>query len=450
MPNIDWEKKQEETYELIQQLIQNKCVNPPGNEIRNIKTIAAFLEKRDIPYQIFKSAENRGNLLAKIPGTITSAPSLMFGPAHVDVVPIENKEEWIVDPFSGKIKDGCIWGRGALDMLFIVAAQVQAFTILHEEGFKPKGDLKLLIVSDEEVGGEFGAEWMVKNHPELITVDYALTEAGGIPIEPGKLGYFTGEKGASARRIIVKGEPGHASIPFGSTNPTTKIAMIIQRLTNYKPTIETKYIKELANGLGIGLFQKILMTIKFFLPLALRLLKKRSLTTAKVLHSLSRMTVTPTVINGGEKVNVIPGKASIEVDIRTLPGQDSTYIENELTTILGDLAEEVEIEEIFSSYGNASPTNTPFTDILNETVNELLPQNKLIPFLNPGATDARFMRQKIQADAYGFSLFNPELSMGDFSNLQHGTNERISLKTVDLTLKAYYIVAKRFAQKITK
>ena len=174
-----------EATQLLITLIQNECINPPGNELKSIRVIEKYLTDRNVPCQVFESAPNRGNLIAEIKGT-GERPSLMFGPSHVDVVPIGNDSAWEVDPFSGIIKDDHIWGRGTTDMLFLVVAQVQAFIHLHEEGFKPKGDLKLCIVADEEVGGTYGTKWLMENQSDFMKVDYALSEAGGIPIAPGR------------------------------------------------------------------------------------------------------------------------------------------------------------------------------------------------------------------------------------------------------------------------
>ncbi|MHA2272864.1 MAG: M20/M25/M40 family metallo-hydrolase [Candidatus Hodarchaeales archaeon] len=235
----------EETANLLVKLIQSKCVNPPGNEMRSIKTIEAFLTAKGIDCQVFESAPDRGNLVAKIKGN-GQGPRLMFGPSHVDVVPVENPDDWTVDPFSGEIKDGEIWGRGALDMLLIVATQVQAFA---------KGELTLLVVADEEAGGHYGAEWMVKNHWELIQTDFAVTEFGGASIVPGKFFLTVGEKGATPKRITFKGTPGHGSMPYGSDNAVNKAARAIDLLTDYcdsKIPLNTEYLSYLIKGLDRG------------------------------------------------------------------------------------------------------------------------------------------------------------------------------------------------------
>ena len=445
------EKYVKESVILLSELIQNKCVNPPGNELRSIHSIQHFLQERDIQCQVYESASNRGNLVARISGT-NDGPKLMFGPAHVDVVPVENPDEWEVDPFSGTVKDGYVWGRGALDMLYIVVTQVQAFIQLQQENFQPKGDLILLIVSDEEAGGAFGAEWMLKNHPEEVKTDYLVTEAGGLSIAPGKLAFMIGEKGGAWKRITFKGTPGHGSMPFDSDNAAHKAAQGIIKIREYcdsKIPLTTEYLGYLARGLNLGFIQRLMLTNKRLLPFTLNNLKKRDPQMAKVIHGLSRMTLSPNIIHGGTKVNVIPAATYIDVDIRTLPGQDDNYVVTHLKKALGDLAEETSIESMtveeggFTSYGNASPASSEFVSAMEKSVKEIFPDSILVPFIMPAVSDCRFFRER-GVEAYGFSLFDPETPMSHLANLAHGTDERISIKTLELSQKVYFNLAKIF------
>ena len=437
-----------ETISLLSELIQNKCVNPPGNEMKSIQTIQRVLHEHGIESQVIESAPNRGNLVARIPGT-GSGPRLMFGPAHVDVVPVENVDAWSEDPFSGIVKEGYVWGRGALDMLFIVAAQVQAFIKLHEEGFQPKGDLILLVVSDEEAGGTYGAGWMVKNHPELVNTDYAVTEAGGISIAPGKILYMTGEKGAARKRISFRGKAGHGSMPSGSDNAIVKLSEAVTRLSRYDPPTTTKYLSHVADGLGLGFIQRLMLTNSSLLPITLNRLRSREPMMAMLIHGLSRMTISPNIVHGGVKVNVIPENAYVDLDIRTLPGQDEEYVMSQLRQALGPMADEAIIEAPvgaesgFMSHGSASPSQSKFVDAMERAVRKEMPNGTLVPLIMPGASDCRFLREQ-GAEAYGFSLFDPETPPSQLTDLAHGANERISIKTLELTQKVYYHLAKDF------
>lgn len=441
--------KIKETITLLSELIQNKCVNPPGNELKSIQSIQSFLLERNIESQIFESAPNRGNLVARISGK-KKGPRLMFGPSHVDVVPVADPDSWNVDPFSGIVKDGYVWGRGAMDMLFIVATQVQAFSQLHQENFRPEGDLILFIVCDEEKGGDFGTDWMWKNHPEKIQADYAVSEHGGLFIAPGKAVFMIGEKGAVQKRITFQGTSGHGAMPFGVDNALVKASMAVQRLSNFNAPISTVYLSYLAEGLGLSSFKRFMISNKFLLGYALNKMKVNSPTLARVAHGLSRMTISPNIVLVDEpKINVIPSKVDVDVDIRPLPGQDENYILNQLKRALGSLAEEATIKSLeyeeggFESYGNESPVKSPFVSALEQAVEQVIPETTLVPFIYPPATDLRFFRNQGTA-AYGFSLFDPDTPVSHLVDLSHGENERVSIKTLEMSQNVYYNLAKVF------
>ncbi len=456
MTSKDISNELDEAVELFQELIRNKCVNPPGNEMKSIKTIEKFLKNKGINCEIFESASNRGNLVAKIEGTVGNHPGLIFGPSHVDVVPVTKPEKWDVDPFAGEIKDGSIWGRGAIDMLFIVATQVCAFARLSEEKFQPKGDFILLIVADEETGGEFGAKWMIENKPDIINIGkrkmYSVTESGGMKIAPGKYIFITGEKGAAWKVLKFKGTPGHGSMPFASDNAVLKASEAALLLTDYcdnKIPVETKYLANLVKGMGMNIFVRFAITNKRLLPLFLKLLKKKNPQMSKLLHSLSRMTISPNIIEGGSKTNIIATNAELRLDIRTLPEHDEEYVLKHIKKGLGKLSDEVVIEEpkdegIFSS-GSESPIKSEFVTAMEKAIAKELPFKSMVPLIGMGATDGRFLRRK-GIDNYGFALFDPELPMNHYIDLTHGVNERITIKTVELSLKVYYNLAKEFLE----
>ncbi|UYP46274.1 Succinyl-diaminopimelate desuccinylase [Candidatus Lokiarchaeum ossiferum] len=441
----------DETVNLLSKLIQNRCVNPPGTELVNIKTIGEYLSTKGVEYQIFESAPNRGNLWAKLSGT-SDAPSMMFGPSHVDVVPIAKPKAWTVDPFAGEIKDGFVWGRGAMDMLFIVATQTVAFAQLHQEKFQPKGDLILFIVADEEAGGTFGVNWMLEHHPDLLKVDFCVSEMGGAALDEGKVVFMLGEKGGAWKKITFTGTPGHGSMPYASDNAAVKAAKAILRIRKYGDSqipLTTEYLTYLADGLGMGKLQKFMITTPLLLPMTLKLLNKKDPNTAKIVHSLSRMTMSPNMVSGGVKANVIPAETSIVVDIRTLPGQDDVYVMKHLQKALGDLALKARIEAIseedggIASSGNASVPQSNFVSAMQEAVNQEIPGSTLVPFLMPGVTDMRYFRDR-GAQCYGFSLLDPKTSTKDMAGLPHGVDERIRIRTVELTLKVYYNLAQIF------
>ncbi|MHA1511907.1 MAG: M20/M25/M40 family metallo-hydrolase [Promethearchaeota archaeon] len=416
--------------------------------MKSIRLIEDLLKSKGIECNVFETAPNRGNLIARIKGA-ADGPRLMFGPSHVDVVPVPNPEKWSVDPFGGEIKDGFIWGRGALDMLFISATQIQAFIQIHEEGIT-KGELILFIVSDEEAGSIYGVKWMMDNHPELIEADYSFSELGGFPLSKNKLVCVIGEKGGAFKKLTFSGTPGHGSMPYASDNAVVKASKAILRIQNYcdnKIPITTEYLKYLADGMGMSKIQKVMVTTKFLVPITQKLLRKKDPQSAINIHSLSRMTMSPNMVKGGIAPNVIAANASVVVDIRTLPGQDDEYVLKHLKKALGDLAGETEITQLekeeggISSVGNVSEASSEFISLMEKAVNMELPGSKLVPTLMPMVTDMRFMREK-GTQSYGFSLLDSNFTTKDMKNLIHGIDERVRLTTVELSLKVYYNVAK--------
>ena len=441
---------QDEIIELLRNLIRNRCVNPPGGEMRSIQTVNRFLESYGIQAEVFESAPERGNLLAEIEGS-SNHPSLMLGPAHVDVVPVEDETKWTNPPFEGIVRDGFVWGRGALDMLSIVACQTVVFAHLHQSGFKPKGPLKLLIVADEEALGKYGANWMIKNHPEKVEVDYLVTEVGGYTIAENRTSFTYGEKGTAWSRIHFRGKEQHGSMPFLMDNAIAKMGEAVHQLINYQPPRDTSIIKLFLNAMDISGFQKFMLTHKRLLPTALRFASKRGIAMAKFLHAISQMTISPNVCQGGSKINIVPGYAHVDIDIRTLPGQDEHYVLMHLQKALKPMLDQVEITPVpeekggQTNYGSASEPESAFVNLMEQIVKDLKgPDFKLVPMVAPAATDCRFFRKEFGTQAYGFGLFDDSLAMNEIIGLIHGDDERVSLGTLDLTSQAYMELVKRF------
>ncbi|MFN2144076.1 MAG: M20/M25/M40 family metallo-hydrolase, partial [Anaerolineales bacterium] len=222
---------------LLQKLIQFDTTNPPGNERACVEFIQGLLEEKGIHCDLYGRTPERPNLVARIKGRGEAAPLLLYG--HVDVVTTAG-QKWQYPPFEGQIADGFIWGRGALDMKEGVAMQVSAFLRLHEEGYSPAGDVILLVLSDEEVGGEFGASFMVEEHPEVFkNVRYALGEFGGFNITFGGKRFYpiqVAEKQICTLELVIRGIAGHgSSIVEGSASG--KLATVLDRLNNHRTPV---------------------------------------------------------------------------------------------------------------------------------------------------------------------------------------------------------------------
>ena len=433
----------------MQKLVQNKCVSPPGNEMPSIRTIESFLKNNGINSIITETAPNRGNLFAKIPGTDPTVDAMLLGPSHVDVVPISNPDEWTTDPFGGEIKNGFIYGRGVLDMLFIVAAQVIAFSKIFNDKIELKGDLMLLIVSDEESGAEYGTKHFFDNNLSLFGdlnkhKVFCITEGGGQVLYNKLLLLRTGERGVAWKRLVFKGIPGHGAFPYKKNSALEQASKAVTQLSKYihneMPTdftLTKDYLEALAEFEPD--IKNLLTTKNFKKDLEAFHLKNKEL--ASTTFAITHLTFSPNVMNSGVKVNTVPGKAVLDVDVRPLPNHDKEYTELHLKNALGDLNPEIIplLPEDSGTYGSLSP-QTPnksnFVKLIHESVKMELPDIKVIPSIVGGGTDARFCRNA-GMDAYGFAVRNPDLSLDDFGPA-HGIDEKIDLKSIDLTLKCYY------------
>ena len=436
---LNEEKAKDEVISLLQTMIRNACVNDGvhAEEMRNIETLAKYFDSYKISYEIFESKPGRGNLLATFG---EGKPRVMFGPSHVDVVPA-NEAEWEVPPFSAEIRDGYIWGRGAVDMLNTVASQAVAFAHLTANPeFKPKGTLMFAAVSDEEAGGIWGVKWLLENHPDKFSADYTMSEAGGLPIKEGtkKFLYQIGEKGMYPIRMKAKGIPGHGSVPLASDNALLKITEAMTKLGQYKtPLVILPFWKEFVNSLDLPFLQRKLLTSKIFLPRIITKLVKKRDPMGPFIHSLTTMTISPNHVYGSLKLNVVPGEAYGEVDIRLLPGQDDEYAKKHIRKALGEkLYNELEFEVPFYNPGNDSPTNTPLWKAIEKSVQELIPGSEIVPFVLPAVTDSRYYRARGTV-SYGAALFDPNESMKGVMNLAHGRNERISINSLWLSTQFF-------------
>jgi len=351
------------------------------------------------------------------------------------VVPV-NPDGWDRDPFGGELVDNEIWGRGAVDMLNLTAGQAVAFRTLANQGFKPRGDLIFFAVADEESGSAHGARWMADHHYADIKADYVLTENGGLHSGPDTapaISVNVAEKGVAWRRLTVSGTPGHGSMPYRTDNALVKAAAVIQRLAEYQPAArfhELWRARVEAMGLPEEAKQQLLdedQVDEFLANLP-------SAATASHLHACTHATFSPNVGHAAGKTNVIPDQVSIEVDIRTLPGDLS--VADHLREALGDLADHVETEVLINDASSASRIDTPLWDSLERAINKPFPSARLNPQFSVGFTDARVYREH-GAVVYGAGLLSPTIDAGEFGRRFHGHNERIDVESLRLTTQMY-------------
>ena len=434
------------TVELLQTLIRNECVNDgttlSGHETKNADVLQSYVEGPGVVVERWEPTPGRASFVARLEGRDPSAPSLCLM-GHTDVVPV-HAHGWTRDPFGGELvrdADGVeeVWGRGAVDMLNLTASMAVAFKDLAERGVRPRGDLLYFAVADEEAGSAHGARWVADHHPDSIRCDYLLTESGGLhdgsPEAPA-IGVTVGEKGVAWRRLRVHGTPGHGSMPFRIDNALVKAAAVVQRLSEYRPAPRFHELwpaRVESMNLPPELKQALLDPAR--IDAALDALP--NVGAAAHLHACTHTTFSPNLIDGGVmKANVIPDSITLDVDVRTLPGEGTAEVEAHLRAALGDLADHVEVEILLDDPASISRTDTPLWDALQRAVSVPFPGARLAPQFSVGFTDARVFRE-LGAISYGAGLFSPNVDAAEFGRRFHGHDERVDVESLGLTVELW-------------
>ena len=424
-----------EPTELLRTMIRNACVNDDtvgsGQEIRNVAALENYFAGSSLSCRRFEAAPGRTSLVARIEGRDRSAPTLLLM-GHTDVVPA-NPAGWRRDPFGGELVDGIVWGRGATDMLNLTATMAVATRRLAVSGFRPRGTLIYLAVADEEAGGLYGAQHLTRHALDAVRADYVITESGGVPVPtpsgPG-LPLTVGEKGVNWRRIVVRGTPGHGSRPFRSDNALVTAAEVVRRIAVYQPKarildVWRDYVaavqpdRELAAALTDP--ERVLDAAR----------RMESLGLAQMAHASTHTTFSPNLVRGGSKVNTVPDRVEIDVDIRALPGVTSEDVEIMLREALGDLADVVTIEGQ-GREGSLSSFDTPLADAIRRVAGKLAPGSRVVPSMSTGGTDARFFRWR-NIPSYGFGLHSTRIPYTQYPIMFHGNDERVDTESLRLS-----------------
>jgi acetylornithine deacetylase/succinyl-diaminopimelate desuccinylase-like protein len=382
----------DEAVELLQRLLRLNTVNPPGNETLAAELLRAYLEANGVEVELYSRKPERANLVARLRGG--DGPSLCFL-SHTDTV-VADPAEWSRDPWSGDLADDHVWGRGALDMKNQVAASAVAIASLAREGFKPAGDLVFVAAADEEVGENYGLQWLCSEHPDAVRVDYAINEGGGERVEYGGRAFYlcaAAEKMSSPVKVTVHGRSGHASMPGIADNALVKAAPLIERLAAYRP--EPSIGPEVAGFLDAVLGEQppageVLARLAEIDPLAV-----------ETIEPLLSFTLSPTMIEASQRRNVIPGTVELVVDRRLLPGQSPDDVEPIMRQILGN-GGDYDLETIERAGGTRSSLDTPLWRGIASWVEETEPGAKLAPLCCSGFTDSHWLREAFGTAAYGF------------------------------------------------
>ena len=456
-PNLNWQAIGAETIQLLQGLIRLDTSNPPGNEMAAAEHIARVLRANGVHPVVVETAPGRGNVVARLKGDGSAAPLLLY--FHTDVVPVE-RQHWTVDPFGGLVRDGFVYGRGALDMKGIGAMQLAVFLALarrlragsDSSAAAPlRRDLILAATADEENDTDQGMGVLVRRHADLIRAEYGLSEFGGYSmVVDGKRFYpiQTAEKGNVWMRMQARGRPGHGSVPHDD-NAVVHLARAVHRLSQIKlPVHMTRtaraYIAGLADGIGGSQGARLRAALapnanvqSFVLEHALG-----DDGLASELRAITHNTVTPTGLRAGVKTNVIPSLAEAALDCRTLPGFDVPDLLGELRAGLGDEAGQVSFELDSAMPAVEFNFDTPLFALMSETLRRHDPAGIPVPFMLTGATDAKLVAQ-LGTLCYGFSPM--KFAPGErFSDRVHGHDERISIDSLAWGVRVLYDVVFQF------
>ncbi len=436
----DAKRLSEEAQKHLIELIKIDTTNPPGNETAACEYIKKQLAEVGLESEILESAPGRGNIVCRIRGDGSKRPLTIA--SHLDVVPAA-KEYWSVDPFSGAVKDGCIWGRGSLDMKCTVALHMVTAMEMHRRKAPMKRDLIFLAVADEEMSGLNGMGWMLNNHFDKIDCEIELNEGGGyaIPLD-GKNVYFcqTAEKGVCWFKLTTRGESGHGAVPR-TDNALVKMSKAIKILAEPLPPRRTKIVSRIIDELAgkvLG-FPKNIAIRQIFNPLLsntiLGAIRSANKDVGETISAMMRDTISPTILRAGNKENVIPEKCEAVIDCRILPGQTAEGFKKFLQS-------KVDVDDIsLLLEAVPDPTESPIETELYKAVERVIakhdPAGVVVPFLMTGATDSRFLRTK-GITAYGFMPFKSAMPPDAYLPTIHGVDERVPIDGIDFGARVMF------------
>ena len=438
---IDWPRYQDMAVELMQQYLRINTSNPPGNEIEAARFFKKIFDQHGIENEIFEYKPGRANIIARLKGNGSKRPIILL--SHTDVVTAE-PTAWEVDPFSGVIKNGAIWGRGALDMKGEGLFHLMTMILLKQEGATLSRDVIFLGTADEEVDDE-GSLWMIANKAHLFKdAEYLLTEGGDNSLEGGSVkivGVDVAEKAPFWLRLTATGLPGHGSRPVPDS-ASNRLIRAMNRILDWEtpvkllPAVEQffKDVAPLQPDPWRSQFANIRESLK-------NPAFAKSLTSQREYNFLVRNTISITMLSGSKQTNVIPNTATCNLDVRLLPGESPEDFLKALTAVIADPSIKIENINRFKP-PNSSPINTELFSLIARKTKEKHPGAVITTKMLSGYTESQLYRQ-LGITAYGWAPIytTPEEDEG-----VHGNNERISVTNVREGTREFYEVVKEISR----
>ena len=444
-PKADLAKLADEAAEWLAGLIRLNTTNPPGNELVAARYLAAILEKEGIPAEVLESAPGRGVVIARLGASVVPDPSralLLLG--HIDVVGAQ-KEKWSVDPFGAVVKQGYLYGRGAIDDKGMVIANLAVLVALKRGGVRLDRDVIFLAEGDEEQSGEFGIDFVINKHWDKIAAGFAINEGGRVTLKDGKVLYVAiqaSEKLPVNVTVIATGPSGHGSLPR-KDNALVHLAAAVAKLGVYeapvKPTtVVRRYFEELAKveDPETAKWMRALETPER-MEHAARVLSEAS----AVWSSMLRNSVAPTMLSAGIRSNVVPSEARANLNIRLLPGESIEPLVEQFKKLVNDPQVRFQVEPALRPSAPPSSIETDLYRTIERVSPTVFPGAVVLPFLSPGATDSAQLRLR-RVEAYGLLPF--PLTEEDERRM-HADDERIPLEAFRKGIAYLYRVVEEFA-----
>lgn len=427
----DYSIADEEVVEICRQLIRHDTTNFGGNNAKGERAaaeyVAELLSEAGFECTIEESAPGRASLVARFEGTDSSLPALVVH-GHLDVVPAM-AEDWSVDPFAAEVKDGMIWGRGAVDMKDMDAMVLATVRHMVRNNEKPRRDIVLAFFADEEAGGEYGAGYMVNNHAHLFEgATEAISEVGGFSADiNGKRAYLlqTAEKGIAWLKLTAHGRAGHGS-QINEDNAVTKLAGAVSRIGEHEwPLSYTKTTRAFLEGVSE-------LTGVAFDEDNPQVLLDQLGTVARFVGATLQNTSNPSVLTAGYKQNVIPGTAEALIDVRTLPEQQDMVVEK-----IRELAGAgVDLSTVHRDVALETPFSGNLVDAMVAALGKEDPEAVVLPYMLSGGTDNKSL-SKLGMTGYGFAPLRLPKEL-DFTGLFHGVDERVPIDSLRFGMRVLH------------